>query len=324
MSRSESDTPGIPELCARIRPRRRITGMSAILLPFAPSGEIDWRAMEAHVTRTREAGLVPAVNMDTGYVQLLDDATRLRVLEVAREHASGAFVAGAQVSDQPGDAWQGDAYLREMQRIQELGGTPIVFPSHGLSQLAEPEWVAAHAALAASCDRFLAFELGSMFVPYGRIYGLDAYRGLLEIPRCFGAKHSSLDRALEWERLALRDRERPDFLVLTGNDLAIDMVMYGSDYLLGLSTFAPDLFARRDSWWEAGDPRFYQLNDVLQYLGCFAFREPVPGYRHNAAQFLHLRGWIESDATHPGSPRRPEGDREVLAEIARSLGVLAT
>ena len=261
--------------------------------------------------------------MDTGYVQLLDDATRLRVLKVAREHASGAFVAGAQVSDQPGDAWQSDAYLREMQRIQEHGGTPIVFPSHGLSQLAEPEWVAAHAELATSCDRFLAFELGPMFVPYGRIYGLDAYRELMAIPRCVGAKHSSLDRVLEWDRLALRDRERPDFLVLTGNDLAIDMVMYGSDYLLGLSTFAPDLFARRDAWWEAGDPRFYQLNDVLQYLGCFAFREPVPGYRHNAAQFLRLRGWIESDATHPQSPRRPESDREVLAEIARSLDVLA-
>ena len=162
-----------------------------------------------------------------------------------------------------------------------------------------------------------------MFVPYGRIYSLDAYLGLMEIPRCIGAKHSSLDRAPEWERLALRDRRRPDFLVLTGNDLAIDMVMYGSDYLLGLSTFAPDLFARRDAWWEAGDPRFHQLNDVLQYLGCFAFREPVPGYRHDAAQFLKLRGWIETDATHPHSPRRPESDREVLAEIARSLGVLA-
>jgi dihydrodipicolinate synthase/N-acetylneuraminate lyase len=162
-----------------------------------------------------------------------------------------------------------------------------------------------------------------MFVPYGRIYGLDAYRELMEIPSCIGAKHSSLDRVLEWKRLELRDGCRPDFLVLTGNDLAIDMVMYGSDYLLGLSTFAPDLFARRDAWWESGDPRFYQLNDVLQYLGCFAFREPVPGYRHNAAQFLQLRGWIENDATHPDSPRRPESDREVLAEIARSLGVLA-
>ena len=29
---------------------------------------------------------------------------------------------------------------------------------------------------------------------------------------------------------------RPEFMVLTGNDLAIDMVMYGSDYLLELNT----------------------------------------------------------------------------------------
>ena len=145
----------------------------------------------------------------------------------------------------------------------------------------------------------------------------------MEIPACIGAKHSSLERGPEWERLALRDRLRPEFLVLTGNDLAIDMVMYGSDYLLGLSTFAPDLFARRDAWWEAGDPRFYELNDALQYLGRFAFREPVPAYRHSAAQFLRLRGWTRSDATHPLSPRRPESDREVLAGIARVLGVLA-
>jgi dihydrodipicolinate synthase/N-acetylneuraminate lyase len=323
MKRDEVEPPGIPEFCARIRTHRRITGMSAILLPFDRSGEIDWPALEAHVGRTVGAGLTPAVNMDTGYVQLLDDVTRLRILAVAREHAEGGFVAGAQVPDRAGDPWRADRYLREIQRIQEHGGTPIVFPSHGLSGLKEPEWVEAHAELARHCDRFLAFELGPMFVPYGRIYSLDAYGGLMEIPACVGAKHSSLDRRPEWERLALRDQRRPDFLVLTGNDLAIDMVMYGSDYLLGLSTFAPDLFARRDAWWEAGDARFYQLNDALQYLGCFAFREPVPAYRHSAAQFLQLRGWIECDATHPDSPRRPESDREVLREMARSLGVLA-
>ena len=74
-------------------------------------------------------------------------------------------------------------------------------------------------------------------------------------------------RELEWQRLDLRNRVRPEFKVFTGNDLAIDMVMYGSDYLLGLSTFAPDAFARRDAMWESGDPRFYELNDLLQYLG---------------------------------------------------------
>jgi hypothetical protein len=88
-----------------------------------------------------------------------------------------------------------------------------------------------------------------MFVPFGRIPSLDAYRGMLDIPACIGAKHSSLSRQAEWDRLRLRDEHRPEFLVLTGNDLAIDMVVYGSDYLLGLSTFAPDLFARRDRLW---------------------------------------------------------------------------
>jgi hypothetical protein len=86
-------------------------------------------------------------------------------------------------------------------------------------------------------------------------------------------------------------------MVLTGNDLAIDMVMYGSDYLLGLSTFAPDLFAERDRRWAAGEASFFELNDLLQYLGHFAFRPPVPAYRHDAAMFLELRGWAASDRT---------------------------
>src|SRR5204863_484024 len=93
----------------------------------------------------------------------------------------------------------------------------------------------------------------------------------------------------------------------------------GSDYLLGLSTFAPDLFARRDAMWAAGDPAFYELNDALQYLGFLAFRAPVPAYKHSAAMFLRMRGMIDCDATHPRSPRRPESDRELLCDIGRLL-----
>jgi hypothetical protein len=144
----------------------------------------------------------------------------------------------------------------------------------------------------------------------------------LSVTQCIGAKHSSLSRTLEWDRLHLRDRCRPDFMVLTGNDLAIDMVMYGSDYLLGLSTFAPDLFARRDALWASGDPAFYELNDLLQYLGFFAFRAPVPAYKHSAAQFLKLRGWVRSDRTHPNAPSRPASDLAVLHDIGQRLGVV--
>ena len=84
--------------------------------------------------------------------------------------------------------------------------------------------------------------------------------------------------------------------------------------LLGLSTFAPDLFARRDALWAAGDPAHHELDDLLQYLGQFTFRAPVPGYRHNAAMVMKLRGWIESDAVPHGAPLRPASDLDVLAD----------
>lgn len=307
----------------RVRPGRTIRGMSAVLLPFTDSGEIDWPSYRALLSQTADAGLVPAVNMDTGYVQLLSESERLRVLETTQAVVGGEFVAGAHVADGPGEAWNPVAYRRAMEAIESHGGTPVVFPSHGLTALDGPDWAGAHAELARTSDRFIAFELGPMFVPYGRIYDLAAYESLLDVPACIGAKHSSLSRQLEWDRLAVRDTRRPDFLVLTGNDLAIDMVMYGSDYLLGLSAFAPEHFAHRDRLWAAGDPAFYVWNDVLQYLGAFAFRDPVPAYKHDAAMFLHIRGRIGSSRTHAGSPERPESDRDVLAGIARRLEAMA-
>ncbi len=305
---------------AMLRPRRKITGVSAILLPFAADGAADWDAFAAHVARTADAGLTPAVNMDTGYVNLLDETQRQEVLLRTRAVLGGRpFVAGAFVGDRPGDPFDRDAYCRTIDLVSLLGGVPVVFQSHGLTSLPDDRLIDAYADLGKICDRFIAFELDPVFAPFGTIYSLEIYGGLLGVPQCVGAKHSSLRREPEWRRLMLRDRVRPDFRVYTGNDLAIDMVMYGSDYLLGLSTFAPDLFARRDAFWEAGDAAFYELNDVLQYLGSFAFRAPVPAYKHSAAMFLRLRGWAPTDAVHPRSPTRPASDRAVLREIGLQL-----
>jgi dihydrodipicolinate synthase/N-acetylneuraminate lyase len=303
-----------------LRPRRRIAGMSAVLLPFESQGIVDWPSFRQHVTRTLDAGLVPAVNMDTGYVNLLDDVTRREVLEATRSVCQGRmFVAGAFVRDAPGARFDEAMYSRRIEEIQQHGGTPVVFQSYGLTQQADDEIVDSYRRIATHTDRFIGFELGTMFAPFGRIYSEAVYRALLLIPQCLGAKHSSLSRELEWQRLQWRDQTRPDFLVLTGNDLAIDMVMYGSDYLLGLSTMAPDLFAVRDRYWQTGDPRFFQLNDVLQYLGAFTFRRPVPAYKHSAAQFLSMRGWIRTSLTHRDSHTRPESDIAVLQEIQTAL-----
>ena len=309
------------EVIGQIRPGRTITGMSAVLLPYTADGAIDWDATEAHIDRTVDAGLTPAVNMDTGYVQLLTDDQKTEVLDLTAVVAGSDFVAGAYVADQPGAAFDLDGYLAASEAIATRGGTPVIFPSYGLNSLDDDGWVAALTAIGARVDRFIGFELGAMFVPYGRIPSLAAYEAMMGIGSCIGAKHSSLSRQLEWDRLAVRDRVRPEFRVFTGNDLAIDMVMYGSDYLLGLSTFAPEAFALRDRMWANEDPRFHELNDLLQYLGHFTFRAPVPGYRHDAAMAFELRGWASSSTTPSGAPQRPASDRAVLADIVERIDV---
>jgi len=295
-------------------------GMSAILLPYDEWGQIDWDGFREHLSRTLSAGLVPAVNMDTGYVNLITPEERQAVLAETKTCADRlAFVAGAYVRDSAGDAFNLDAYRRAIEEIHEAGGTPVIFQSFGLTSLEGERLLDAYRAIAKFTPHFIGFELGQMFAPFGRIYDLDTYAGLVAIPQCVGAKHSSLNRELEWQRLQLRDQVRPEFRVLTGNDLAIDMVMYGSDYLLGLSTFAPDLFARRDALWLAGDPGFYELNDLLQYLGFFVFRPPVPAYKHSAAQLLKLQGWLRHDAPHPQGMSRPASDVEILREIVQRM-----
>ncbi|MFN9464212.1 MAG: dihydrodipicolinate synthase family protein, partial [Planctomycetota bacterium] len=231
-----------------------------------------------------------------------------------------AFVAGAFIEDLPGDMISN--YQAQVTEIRSLGGTPIVFQCTPLIQQSEDQIVKTYAQIGATVDRFLGFELGKMFAPFGSIYSIDTFRKLMEIPSLVGLKHSSLSRQMEWERLALRDKDRPDFRIYTGNDLAIDMIQWGSDYLLGLSAFYPEAFAKRDEYWQNGDSRFYELNDALQLLGGFAFRPPVPAYKHNAAMVLAIRGIIESDAIPPNAPGRASSDREFLKILVDRIDAL--
>ena len=302
-------------------PKRKIEGISAIFLPFHENGSPDFDGLLSHVERTYAAGLTPAVNMDTGYANLLTDEERVHILDLVLATAKGRrFVAGAFVEGKSGDLVS--LYTQETDAIQQRRGTPILFQSTALTSLPDDELIETYRQVAAKCDSLIVFELGKMFAPFGAIYSIEVFQELMQVPQIVGAKHSSLKRELEWQRLELRNKIRPNFKIYTGNDLAIDMIMYGSDYLLGLSTFAPDYFAKRDEYWLKGDPRFYELNDVLQYLGQFAFRTPTSAYKHSAAQFLKLRGWIESDTPHPDAIRRPESDIEILQKILIQLEAL--
>ena len=190
-----------------LKPGRTIDGASAVLLPFGPDGSIDWPAFERHLLRTIASGLRPAVNMDTGHVHLLDHSDRTRVLDLCAQLASPGWFAGAAVRDAPGDGLDFAQLATECEAVAQRGGVPVVFPSFGLAALTEPEWIDVHQQLANHTDVFVAFELGEMFHPAGRILSLDAYEALLDVAACVGAKHSSLERQPEWARLALRDRK---------------------------------------------------------------------------------------------------------------------
>jgi len=313
----------VEEMRRRQKPRRKVQGISAALLPFEMDRRVAVAAFQEHLVATQRAGLANAVNMDTGYVNYLSDSEKDDVLRWTREALGKnvAFVAGAYIEGQDGDVVA--LYRREMDRIVAHGGVPILFQTRQLHGKSAREKGEVYRVACQGFAQVLAFELGTMFAPNGEIFDEDTVRRLMDIPELKGMKHSSLDRSIELSRLGLRDAHRPDFRIYTGNDLGINMIEYGSDYLLGLATFCPERFAERDRLWEAGDAGYYALSDALQHLGNVAFRAPVPAYKHSAAVFLHLTGRIPSAQPHPKNPRRAEWEAEMLADCARRLGYQA-
>ncbi|MDA8977175.1 dihydrodipicolinate synthase family protein [Akkermansiaceae bacterium] len=310
----------IAERNANRRHGREIEGITACLLPFEEDGSIAKEAFQESVRRTEAAGLKCAVNMDTGYANYLTEDERNQVLDWTRE-ALGSdkpFVAGVFVEGLEGDLI--DLYHRGGDQIAARGGTPILFQTTRFHDWAADKIVDLYAKVCAPYEAVLGFELGKIFAPNGMIYSEEIVSGLMRIPSLKGMKHSSLSRDEELKRLALRDEIRPDFRIYTGNDLGIDMIEYGSDYLLGLAAFCPEKFAERDRLWREGDEAYYELNDALQYLGNVAFRPAVPAYKHSCAVFQHLLSRIPSSEPHPRCPRRPEWEAGILSDCAKRLG----
>lgn len=313
----------IEEVLKRQKPRRKVQGIAAALLPYLPDGRVAVDAFAQLLTSTHRAGLMNAVNMDTGYVNYLSDAEKEEVLDWTRQALGPGvpFVAGAYIEHQGGGGDIVALYRQQIDTIVRFEGTPILFQTARLHGKLPARIAEVYRDVCRDYPHVLAFELGPMFAANGQIFDSETVRRLMDIPEIKGMKHSSLNRLLELERLALREMHRPDFRIYTGNDLGINMIEYGSDYLLGLAAFAPEKFAERDRLWEAGDPEYYGLSDGLQYLGNVAFRVPVPAYKHSAAVFLNLIGRIPSGRTHPNNPQRPAWEEEIMADCARRLSL---
>src|SRR2546423_14048084 len=176
------------------QPRRKVQGIAAVLLPYESEGQIAVEAFQNHLLATDRAGLMNAVNMDTGYVNYLTDAEQLDVLRWTTE-ALGKnvlFVAGAYIENKPGDVIA--LYRRQIDLITKFGGIPILFQTARLHGKSSAEKVAIYQAVCQGYKHVLCFELGRMFAPNGEIFDEDTVRGLMDIAEIKGMKHSSLNR----------------------------------------------------------------------------------------------------------------------------------
>ena len=95
----------------------------------------------------------------------------------------------------------------------------ILFQTARLHGHSAAEKARAYQAASHGYPRVLAFELSPRFALNGELFDDDTFRRLLDIPEITGMKHSSLDRALELNRLFTRDQHRAEFCIYTGNDL---------------------------------------------------------------------------------------------------------
>src|SRR5262249_61505025 len=129
----------IEEVVRRQKPRRKVQGISAALLPFAADGSVAVASFQEHLARTDRAGLLNAVNMDTGYVNYLSDAEKGEVLRWTSEALSkdAAFVAGGYFEGVGGGA--GGAFPPGKGRIVAPRGRPHLFLTPRLRRGAPPQ-----------------------------------------------------------------------------------------------------------------------------------------------------------------------------------------
>src|SRR5271169_7010609 len=106
---------------------REVQGIAAALLPYEENGQVAVAAFQRHLVSTHRAGLMNAVNMDTGYVNYLSDAEKLEVLGWTREALGKGvpFVAGSYIEGSKGDVVV--LYQQQMDAIVKQGGIPILF-----------------------------------------------------------------------------------------------------------------------------------------------------------------------------------------------------
>ena len=301
-----------------LTPSRTIDGAAALPVWLGASGRLDLPGLADRLRETFAAGLTPAVNLFAGSVDRLGREQRMDVLATAAGVARGRrFIAGALPTEDA--APLAVRYGRALDAVVRQGGTALLLPIRELAALDGDGLVHLWRQATAGHRGVLVIEMAAAFNAPAPLYAADVVTRILDIASLGGLVHASLDRGAEWARVEARDVARPDFRIYSGHERALDMVAYGSDYLLATAGCAPEAFAARDRAWRQGAPVAFELNDVLQALATLLYRAPIDGARHGALQWLQARGLIGHASPAPGIELRPESDLALYREIHTRL-----
>jgi hypothetical protein len=302
-----------------LTPSRTIDGAAALPVWLEASGRLDLPGLAVRLQETLAAGLTPAVNLFGGSVDRLGLEQRMDVLATAAGVARGRrFIAGTLPTEDA--APLAARYGRAVDAVVRQGGTPLLLPIRELATLDGDGLAHLWRQATAGHRGVLVIEMAAAFGAPAPLYAADVVPRILDIASLGGLVHASLDRGAEWARVEARDVARPDFRIYSGHERALDMVAYGSDYLLATAGCAPEAFAARDRAWRQGAPVGFELNDALQALSALLYRAPIDGARHGALQWLQARDVAGPGASPvPGIAKRPESDLALYREIHTRL-----
>jgi hypothetical protein len=304
-----------------LTPSRTIDGSAALPVWLGPAGRLDLSGLADRLQATFATGLTPAVNLYGGSVERLGREQRIDVLSTAAGVARGRrFIAGTRPTEDA--APLAVRYGRAVDAVVRQGGTPLLLPIRELVALDGDALIHLWRQATAGHRGVLVIEMAEAFETPAPLYSTDVVARLLDIGSLGGLVHASLDRGAEWARVDARDVARPDFRIYSGHERALDMVTYGSDYLLATAGAAPEAFAARDRAWRAGQPIGFEMNDALQALGALLYREPIAAARHGVLQWLQARGIVRHATPVAGVPSRPDTDLALYREIAARLDSL--
>jgi 4-hydroxy-tetrahydrodipicolinate synthase len=297
----------------------------AVIVPMRKDYSIDFEAFKTYLQWAVSQGVVGlAVNVDTGEGPYLTSAERVKIIQVAKEVASGrcAIIAGV--------GGPGTMTAEENAKAARDAGADalLVFPTPAfLNDPLDPAIpYAYHKAIAdASGLPLIVFQLGPIFG--GLNYPLDALSKVLELPQVIGLKDASFDaQRFSQTRDIVRQADHP-ITLLTGNDnFLLESFLLGAEGgLLGYGAVGAGLLVEMLNAVQAKDfAAAAAMQPRVQGFCDYIYARPIGDYRARCKVALVHMGLLKPELTYIRPPYSSlwEAEKDAARAAVEKAGLL--